>query len=37
MMKQKLKQLVEKHIEKIDNEDFSEIFENVSILWMKLQ
>ena len=26
-MKQKLKQLVEKHIEKIDNEDFFEVFE----------
>ena len=26
-MNQRLKQLVEKHIEKIDNEDFSEVFE----------
>lgn len=26
-MKQRLKQLVEKHIEKIDNEDFSEVFD----------
>lgn len=26
-MKQSLKQLVEKHIEKIDNEDFSEVFD----------
>ena len=28
-MKQRLKQLVEKHIEKIDNEDFFEVFDEI--------